>query len=175
MKKQILLWQIAGIFIIFFLGFLWHFIYSLSGNLWFIALIAPVNESVWEHLKLAQFPFLLFSILQFFYIGRFNDNFVPARTAALYVIPIIIVTLHYSYRNILGHPVLWLDILIFGLSISIGQLISYYLMLKAPFPNEWRNISLIAILILFIIFAVLTCNPPHWSIFLDSSTGKYGL
>lgn len=45
-----------------FLGTLNHFLYFLSGQSPIIALFCPVNESVWEHLKLLYFPFLFVSI-----------------------------------------------------------------------------------------------------------------
>lgn len=41
-----------------FLGTLNHFLYFLSGQSPIVALFCPVNESVWEHLKLLYFPFL---------------------------------------------------------------------------------------------------------------------
>ena len=40
-----------------FLGTLNHFLYFLSGQSPIVALFCPVNESVWEHLKLLYFPF----------------------------------------------------------------------------------------------------------------------
>ncbi len=41
------------------LGTLMHFMYNWSGKHPFAGLIAPVNESVWEHMKLLFFPMLL--------------------------------------------------------------------------------------------------------------------
>ena len=40
------------------LGTLWHFAYAISGDAYFVGLIAPVNESVWEHLKIVYLPIL---------------------------------------------------------------------------------------------------------------------
>lgn len=48
-----------------FLGTLNHFLYFLSGQSPIIALFCPVNESVWEHLKLLYFPFLFVSIWEY--------------------------------------------------------------------------------------------------------------
>ena len=47
------------------LGSLCHFLYDWSGGLSLAALFCPVNESVWEHLKLLYFPFLLVSLVSF--------------------------------------------------------------------------------------------------------------
>ena len=43
------------------LGAAAHFFYEWSGNNFFVGMFSPVNESVWEHMKLAFFPMLLFS------------------------------------------------------------------------------------------------------------------
>ena len=47
---------IAGILCVSILGTLLHFTYRWSGRNPLIGLIAPVNESVWEHMKLLFFP-----------------------------------------------------------------------------------------------------------------------
>jgi hypothetical protein len=48
-----------GILFISLLGSLIHFLYDLSGKSLLVGLIAPINESVWEHLKLPLVPTLL--------------------------------------------------------------------------------------------------------------------
>ena len=53
---------IAGILCVSILGTLLHFTYRWSGRNPLIGLIAPVNESVWEHMKLLFFPMLLFGL-----------------------------------------------------------------------------------------------------------------
>ena len=47
------------------LGILNHFLYRLSGGQAFAALFCPVNESVWEHLKLLFFPILFVSVAEY--------------------------------------------------------------------------------------------------------------
>lgn len=54
------------------LGTLNHFLYDWSGKNPVIALFTPVNESVWEHMKLLFFPFLLLSLIE--YIIRRPDR-----------------------------------------------------------------------------------------------------
>ena len=51
-ERQIL----VGVPVLFLAGTLIHFLYGLSGEFFLVGLLAPVNESVWEHLKLALWP-----------------------------------------------------------------------------------------------------------------------
>ena len=57
---------LAGILFTLTAGILLHFSYEWSMENPFVALFAPVNESVWEHLKLLFFPFLLASLAEYF-------------------------------------------------------------------------------------------------------------
>ncbi|MEM4188473.1 MAG: DUF6512 family protein, partial [Candidatus Hadarchaeum sp.] len=60
MNKKLFYWTIAGTFFIIFFGSFLHFAFELSGNFRPLALIAAVNESTWEHLKLAFWPAFIF-------------------------------------------------------------------------------------------------------------------
>ena len=50
--KSIYTWEIIGTFFIIIAGSLLHFVYEWTGYSDIMGLFTPVNESVWEHLKL---------------------------------------------------------------------------------------------------------------------------
>ena len=53
-------------------GTLMHFAYDFFGNNRLVGMIAPVNESTWEHMKLIFFPGLIAQILLYYmYKGTF--------------------------------------------------------------------------------------------------------
>jgi glycerol uptake facilitator-like aquaporin len=52
-SKKVLIYEIVGTLFIIFLGSALHFTYELSGKLAIVGAFSAVNESVWEHLKLA--------------------------------------------------------------------------------------------------------------------------
>ena len=55
-----------SILAVILLGSLSHFLYELSGGTAIFALFCPINESVWEHLKLLFFPFLFITVIQWY-------------------------------------------------------------------------------------------------------------
>jgi len=57
------IWFLLGIPIISLLGSLMHFAYDLSEKSILVGIFAPVNESIWEHLKLSVYPTFLWYIL----------------------------------------------------------------------------------------------------------------
>ena len=62
LKKEI----IANVFMIV-LGTLMHFAYQLSNQNPIVGMFVPINESVWEHLKLLFFPGLFYFLGETFF------------------------------------------------------------------------------------------------------------
>ena len=52
---------------LFAIGAVFHFIYKWSNNSRIVGLIAPVNESIFEHSKLLLFPLILVYTIYYFY------------------------------------------------------------------------------------------------------------
>ena len=55
-KRQNLLIYITGYIAVTVLGTLLHFVYGWSSSNMLVGLFAAVNESTWEHMKLAFYP-----------------------------------------------------------------------------------------------------------------------
>ena len=175
MKRSILRWELVGMGVIIVLGSLLHFAFDWAGRWPPVGSIAAVNESVWEHLKLGFWPALAYAIVEYKYLKKVANNFPFAKTAGIYLIPITIVVLYYSYTAILGHGPLVVDILIFVVAVIVGQLVSYKLLVATPLPGKLNRLSLIALVLLGLSFILFTFYPPLLPIFRDSVTGAYGI
>lgn len=162
-------------FFIIIIGSLLHFTYEWSGYWKPAALISAVNESTWEHLKIGFWPALIFMIIEFFVIRRETKNFILAKTVSLYLIPIIITVLFYSYTAILGRDIFFIDISIFIISIIIAKIVSYRLMLLKNAHIIANQIAIIFLIIEIMAFSFLSYFSPHFFLFKDPVTGGYGL
>jgi len=174
-KRLILSVEIGGIFFISLSGSALHFVFEWSGEWPPLALIAAVNESVWEHLKLAFWPGMMYAFIIFPFLKNKTKNFWIAKTAGLYAMPIVIILMFYSYLAVAGKSNLIYDISTFVFAVSVGQLLSYHLMIK---DIHQRRIKIIAIGLLLIItaaFCLFTFFPPQFPLFRDFVTGKYGI
>ena len=174
-KKQVLVWELAGIAFICLLGNLLHFTFDWLGRWMPAAAICPVNESVWEHLKMGYWPAVLFSFVEYPFIRRYVNNFLAAKASAIYLPPLLIVVLYYSYTAIIGHHLLAADIIIFILAVAAGQLASYAILLCRKLGTAIQAVSLAAIILLGTAFIIFTFYPIHLSIFRDPANGKYGV
>ena len=63
MHKFIRRKDIPYIILTILLGSVFHFLYDFSEQNPFTALFTPINESVWEHLKLLFFPLFFITII----------------------------------------------------------------------------------------------------------------
>ncbi len=175
MEKNILKWELFGAAFIIILGSLMHSMFIWL-NYWLpSAIFLPVNESVWEHLKLGFWPLLIFSIIEYKFINHKSNNFLVAKTIAAYIIPLVIVIIFYAYTAILGEHLLIMDILSFIIAVIIGQLVSYKLLTKSEFPKGLKIFASILFAFLGFLFIIFTFFQPPLQIFMDATTGEYGI
>ena len=169
-------WQIGATAFCLVIGTILHFTYELSGGNTFVAAFSAVNESTWEHLKLVFYPTFIFSIIEYFFIGKSTNNYSIAKTTAIIFEMSFITIFFYTYTGIIGTNYAFLDISSFVVAIIAGEYITYKIMLKPQIKNNAIKILAIIISILLLIaFIIATYNPPMINLFKDPVTGGYGI
>lgn len=167
-----------GIPIICILGVINHFIFDLIDSIPFLGIFFPINESVWEHLKLSFYPILIY-----WFIGHFcfrkKINYDTRRWFISMVVSILISVLfvlimHYTIDGIFGKVKPAIDISIYVISIGLGQIIGYNCYVKVRYSNEIYYISCFMLILLFICFIVFTYFQPKIPIFYDELNKVYG-
>jgi succinate dehydrogenase hydrophobic anchor subunit len=175
MNKYLLKWGISGIFFVFLIGALLHFVFEWSGYLPIVGAIASVNESVWEHFKQGFWPMCLFAAIEYRYSRSHTSNYLAAKSTAILLIPIITGLIFYTYTAFTGTEILIVDILTFLIAVTIGPLISYKIMLLPTLPKIANYAGIAVILLIGLILITFTFYPPHWHILLDKNTMTYGI
>ena len=173
-KKIIFQWELAGIFLIFICGSFLHFMFELWGRWPPVAFIAAVNESVWEHFKLAFWPALIYAVVEFFPFKGLTKNFWTAKAYGILAMPLIIASIFYGYTALLGHHLLWIDIGLFALSVSLGQMISFLLMIQKPLRSRVKLMGTALLIVMILAFSLFSFLPPKIPLFQDSRSGQYG-
>ncbi len=103
------------------LGSAMHYFYDWL-PLPLVGLFAPINESVWEHLKLLFWPFLLISLL----FGRKDIRYRGAVLLSALLMPVFLLSCYYVLSAGFGVKALALDIGLYVLSTALG----YFLLSK---------------------------------------------
>ena len=164
-NKKIRKYQIISTIFTFILGTLLHFTYKISGENPIVAIFSATNESVFEHLKLVFFPMLITTIIGYFYLGKEYKNFLCAKTFGIIVSIAFMITFFYTYTGIIGTNIAFIDITSFFISVLIGEIISYLLIVNNFKCNNKLAIAILLILVFSFIF--FTFNTPDFGIFKD--------
>lgn len=154
------------IIFLFLLSFLWHFMYD-----WFPCVLTsiffPVNESIWEHMKIIFYCLLIGSVLE----KKGNNYYLN-----ILVKPLV---------GVLFYLIIFIPLyLIFGESmfISISLMLFTYIIMELLgikiSKQEELNIKVLPIIIIILIsilFSILTFYPLHNFLFFDSVKLGYGI
>ena len=146
------------------LGILNHFLYRLSGGQAFAALFCPVNESVWEHLKLLFFPILFVSVAEYLRYRPDPVRFFYYRFLSAVCAMGMTITLFYTYTGVIGRNFFIADILIFLVSIlSAFYMDAYFYQISVRKISQTATFSLW--IILSLCYFTFTCFPPNILLF----------
>lgn len=118
-------WELAEAVFVSVSGTLLHFVYEWSGNNRVVGIFAPVNESVFEHLKLVFFPVLLFTLLQYVLCQEIRSCLLWIKWKTVLGSMAFIVIFFYCYTGILQKDVPWLDIGSFYVAVLLNSLWAY--------------------------------------------------
>ena len=146
-------------------GILLHFVYGWSGHSPLAAWIAPVNESVWEHLKLLFYPLLFVSIAEYYLLDQPDTDYWNIKTYAILIGMAFITAGFYTYSGILGFTWIPADIGLFfaGVILAFCYRCRY---LKEGTRYTLSNIPFFLILaVCALAFILFTWMPPHIALF----------
>ncbi len=169
--KQIKMFSLFGMFI---LCFLTHFLYNWFPNSLF-SIFFPVNESIWEHVKMMTSSILIWSILEYFLLKKYrinHNNFVLSVFIETTLSIIVFLIIYLPIYHFAG-SIFILNLVVLFISIYFVNIISYYILSLRPLHRE--TLGIIGIILLYIIMGILTYNPPENYIFLDTVENKYGI
>lgn len=162
--KHIKIYTIIGIVFVLIIGSVNHFLYNWSKNNYFIGLFTPINESIWEHMKLLFFPMLIYSFIMIIRFKQKYSSIISALCLGILIGTFLIPFLYYTYTFITGRNFFILDISIFILSIIIAFFLSYKFILSYKL-KAYTYFLCILVCTLFVCFLVFTYSPPNISLF----------
>lgn len=166
--------ETIGAFAVIVTGVVLHFVYGWSGGSRAVAVIAPVNESVWEHLKLVLIPVVSLGAVEAAWV-RDRRRLGWAKLAEVTTASGFVVVFFYTYTGALGvHSVLAVDVLSFLVAIAGGQWLSFRILSSATRRPVPLAVSVLALVLLVVAFGILTFTPPHIPLFQEVATGAYG-
>lgn len=173
MRHKLILFEVLGFIFTTALGVLLHFTFDWSGQNGFVALFSAVNESTWEHLKLIFFPYLLYTIVEFFLAGKCYQNFLYYKSVSVLAGMASVVVLFYLYTGVLGRNYGIMDVMVYLFSVYISFNMSYRLIRRNRIARNVNKHGIFIFLIVTALFFAFTYFPPKIGLFLDPVTNGY--
>lgn len=167
MKSKLLLWELIGAIFIIAMGSVLHFTYEWTQGNSLSFIFGAVNESTWEHMKIAFWAGIIFLVVEFLFLYPKVNNFWTAKAASLLLPVILIPLLFYTYIELLGFDSMVINIIIFVLSILIGKLAAYKILIMESLPKVTSIISSILLVLMVLAFLTFTKYPPNNNLFID--------
>ena len=176
MGKRLKRWELGGGVFAAVMGTLLHFAYTWSGENRLVAVVAAVNESTWEHMKLLFVPVFFWSVVQLWFHGQNYPNFLAVRAAAALAGLALIPVLYYTYTGILGQQLPWANILIFALAVAVTFWVDYRLLTVGWGGRQWQQMAgLLLLWAVAFLFVYCTFYPVKLPLWQDPVTGGYGI
>lgn len=167
MNKRILtLSELFGVFFCLAVSlFLLNF-YHLSGGSTLGAVFGAVNGSVWERVKCAALPYMLFGLLELFCAKPPFKSFVTSKALGLLAVSVFGAAFNYFTAET------WLASL---LTLAAGFGVCFVSLLSGARSEVFFALSVFFIAFLFVSLFCFSAFPPRLGLFRDPATGLYGV
>ena len=170
-KKIVIINTIA----IFLSMFLFSFIYNWFPN-FLTASLFPVNESLFEHLKLMYTSFVLISLLTLLVL-KFKkikvNNYFLATIISVIVNIVLFFLIYLPIYNRPGEGLVY-TMIIYLITLIISEYI-FYLIINKHHLETINSISIIVLPIIWCLLVYFTFNPVHTDFFFDPISETYGI
>lgn len=166
--------KFLGVIIAFLLAFPLHFLYDKI-PCFLTSIIAPVNESIFEHMKIIFGSILISGVVQKIivkikklpYKNICISNIISGVLSIFIFLIIYLPIYNISKENFI------ITILIMLITFIISQIITIYIVNKKDMKLE--NVAIILAIIIYTLFAILTFFPPNNFLFIDPIINQLGI
>ena len=166
-NKKIMIIKTISIFLSLFL---FSNGYKLLPN-FFIAIIFPVNESLFEHLKMIYTTEIIVSLILYLILKIKNieiNNYFSALVISTIFNIILFYLIYLPIYNRFGEG------LIYTITLLISQYLFYLISIRKNY-DFFNKLSIIIIPLIWIGLIYFTFNPPHTKFFFDPIKEVYGI
>lgn len=164
-RRNTLFWTA---FVTIMLGGGLHFLYHCMPCA-VTALLSPVNESIWEHIKLVYWPYLLAAL----WLNRGRPGGMYPWLLCLPLMCGTVLVLGGLYHIVLGRNEVWVDLACYAAVMAAGFWIPPRF--SGPFRSKWWFVPVAAVVLTGVLIGAFTLWPPEHILFADLSGAKVWL
>jgi hypothetical protein len=151
---------------IFIISFFIHNIYTWLPS-FVTSIFFPVNESIWEHIKMIFTSYMIIMLIQ----KKSIISYIITSILNIIVFLIIYLPIYIVFKENLI-----ITLIIYFVSIFISSMLFKFLLERKKHLNKLNVLSTILILFIYIGFGILTYYPIMYNLlFFDYSKNIYGI
>jgi hypothetical protein len=153
--------EMLGFFIISLISVILGLLFWALPSNFLVDGIGPTTDSLWQIGKLMFISILIYIFIEYFIFGRDFDNFVFAKSATLFLGPLIYIGASYVLDILLGGASFNNHIITYALGLGVGEYVSFYILREGYYfklMNVYATVGIIMMLALYITFGRATDN-----------------
>lgn len=175
-RKTQLRMELIGVPFTYAIGVLLHYSFILSDSSILTIFFGSVNESLWEHIKVFAFPYIIWSCVELAFVRKSFKKFVVAKICGLYTLILSMILAFSAYFGFIGKYNFWvLDIIISFFLIFISYFVSHELVISRWHLEEFFVVAILALAVFLSMYLTFSVVPPKINFFWDYKNGIYGI
>lgn len=169
-KQFVKFYSWLGILVVSLSSIPLHFLYDWLGENAAIGMFAPINESIWEHLKLVFWPLLLWwGIGYLLFRNKKNlslTKWLTAGSVSIFISMIFIVSWYYTWTGGFDIHSSIIDIGSLFIAVPIAQLIGIHIYRVIESRSIYMISSILFLLAFIGMFIFFSFSTPNFPIFV---------
>lgn len=157
--------ELLGFVFAIMVGSVGHFLYERSNYNKVIGFLFSKNESTWEHMKLGITPIILWTIVELF-TYNFNNLFF-AKFVSIITFSLCLYILYYGYKKIVKRNILFLDILVFYISLFLATVVSINILMNMGYGVLLNFLGFVGIIFILYLYKKFSKDNFDLSIFKE--------
>lgn len=157
--------ELLGFVFAIIVGTVGHFLYEKSNYNKVIGFLFSKNESTWEHMKLGITPIILWTIIELF-TYNFNNLFF-AKFVSIITFSLSLYILYYGYKKVIKRNILFLDILIFYISLFLATVVSINILMNMGYGVLLNFLGFVGIIFILYLYKKFSKDNFNLSIFKE--------
>lgn len=161
---------------IFLISCFTHFGYDIFPR-FITSLFFPVNESIFEHMKMINMSYIIYALIELIIIKLTNlkvKNFMSSVSLTLIFNIVIFLIVYLPIYYIFGYNTI-ITLSLYFISIVLSTIFNYKIQTSSQNYYILNKYSLLIMIFITFTFSYLTYYPIENSLFIDSTNKKLGL
>lgn len=157
--------ELLGFVFAIIIGTVGYFLYEKSNYNKVIGFLFSKDESTWEHMKLGITPIILWTIIELF-TYNFNNLFF-AKFVSIITFLLSLYILYYGYKKVIKRNILFLDILVFYISLFLATVVSINILMNMGYGVLLNFLGFVGIIFILYLYKKFSKDKFDLSIFKE--------